>query len=105
MSVFTSWFKPSRFIQKQGGQISVSPQLIESAKSEVADVLAKLETTRDGLTQEEAEKRLRERGSNVVAIEKQATWLQILLKAMLNPLVILLLVLATVTFANAQETS
>lgn len=106
MSVFTSWFKPSRFLPKQNGRdISVSPLLIEAAKSDVADVLAKLQAPKEGLTEEEAEKRLQEHGPNVVAIEKQATWMHILIKAMLNPLVILLLVLAIITFVTAEEAS
>jgi Mg2+-importing ATPase len=105
MSVFTSWFKPSRFIQKQGAHIAVSPQVIEAAKSDVADVLSKMQTTKDGLGEEEAVKRLEERGPNIVASEKQATWLQILIKAALNPLVILLVVLASITFATADGPS
>ena len=87
---------------KRGTQsFSVSPLLIEAAKSDVAEVLAKIQSSKDGLTEEEAEKRFAERGPNIVAAEKQATWLHILIKATLNPLVILLLILATVTFANA----
>jgi Mg2+-importing ATPase len=91
---------------KRGPQtFAVSPLLIEAAKSDVADVLTKIQSSKEGLSEEEAEKRLAERGPNIVAAEKQATWPQILIKAILNPLVLLLLILATITFVTAEETS
>ena len=49
-----------------------------------------------GLTQEEAQRRLEKNGPNVVAREKHHTWIGLLGRAMINPLVVLLLVLAMV---------
>jgi Mg2+-importing ATPase len=52
----------------------------------------------NGLTAEEAERRLREHGPNTVAQEAHHGWIGLLRHAIFNPLVILLLVLATVSY-------
>jgi Mg2+-importing ATPase len=64
-----------------------------------------LETTLEGLSEEEAAKRLDEVGPNIVAQEERFTQLRILLHACLNPLVILLSVLAIISFATAETFS
>jgi Mg2+-importing ATPase len=56
--------------------------------------LEKLHTSKDGLSGEEAERRLQEYGPNVVAREERHPRIHLLGKALINPLVILLLVLA-----------
>ena len=58
-----------------------------------------------GLTEEEAADRLEVFGPNEVAAEKQHGWLHRLWGALRNPLVILLTVLAIVTFATAAGPS
>jgi Mg2+-importing ATPase len=50
------------------------------------------------LTEQEAERRLLEHGPNVVAQEHRYGWVGLLGRAMVNPLVILLLILAAVSF-------
>jgi P-type Mg2+ transporter len=82
--------------------IGVSPILTELAHIEKADVFKKLKTSLDGLSRTEAEARGIEYGPNAVAAEKQGGWLWRLFKASRNLLVILLAILATVSFATGD---
>ena len=54
------------------------------------------------MSEADAEKRLAEAGPNVIASEKHRGWLWRLLTATRNPLVILLIVLATISFATGD---
>ena len=65
-------------------------------------VLQRLGTSPAGLTEEEAAARLEKYGPNEVAHEKQQSWLQRLYIAARNPLVILLTVLAILSFATGD---
>ena len=91
--------------KRESGSIQVSPRLIRIAALSATDALSELATGPDGLTEEEAQRRLEEFGPNVVADEERFTRLRLFIKACLNPLVILLAVLATISFATAQNTS
>src|SRR5271165_1840715 len=82
--------------------IGVSPILTELAYVEKADVLTKLNISSDGLSRAVAEARLVKYGPNAVAMEKQRGWLWRLFKAARNLLVILLAILATVSFATGD---
>ena len=82
--------------------IGVSPILTELAHIEKADVFKKLKTSLDGLSRTEAEARGIEYGPNAVAAEKRGGWLWRLFKASRNLLVILLAILATVSFATGD---
>src|SRR5271170_1989024 len=77
----------------------------DAAMQEVSAVLQQLNTSPSGLSETEVAARLEQYGPNEVAQEKQHGWLQRLWVAVRNPLVILLTVLATITFATAQDTS
>jgi Mg2+-importing ATPase len=77
----------------------------DAANGEAAEILARLNTNANGLTQEEAVERLEVFGPNEVAQEKKHDSLFRLWLAVRNPLVILLSLLAIVTFATAQEAS
>jgi len=90
---------------KRNGSIQVSPRLIRVASVPAAAVLSELKSGAEGLTEDEAERRLEEYGPNVVAQEHRFTRLKLFIKACLNPLVILLSVLAIVSFATAEDTS
>jgi P-type Mg2+ transporter len=79
-----------------------SQQLVVAASSECADVMAGLGSTRTGLTTEEAERRLAESGPNAVAAEQTNSRAQLLAKAVVNPLVILLSILAAVSLATGD---
>jgi Mg2+-importing ATPase len=76
-----------------------------AAAGEAADILTRLNTVPAGLSEDEAAKRLEEYGPNEVGQEKKHGWLQRLYVAIRNPLVILLSVLAIITFATAGEPS
>ncbi|MDD4889796.1 MAG: magnesium-translocating P-type ATPase [Phycisphaerae bacterium] len=82
--------------------IRVSPLLIEAARLAAPDALQKLDSSPDGLSEEQAAQRLELHGPNVVAQEKRHTWIGLLGRAMVNPLVILLLILATISLATGD---
>lgn len=82
--------------------IHVSPLLLEAAGSESEEVLRKLHTSKDGLSTAEAEQRLQRYGPNVVARAARHSHIRLLGKALINPLVILLLVLAASSFLTGD---
>lgn len=90
---------------KTNSAIRFSPLLSETARQEIKDVLARLNTPCDGLSPEEAAKRLEELGPNDVGREKVHGWLWRLGVAARNPLVILLSVLAIIEFATEDYAS
>jgi Mg2+-importing ATPase len=97
MPVSPSVVLPRRIPPKTAAAIKVTPLLMDTAHAAPDDFLRMLQTSRDGLTEAEAVRRAREHGLNVVAQEHHFTRLRLLGKAMVNPLVILLLVLAVVS--------
>jgi P-type Mg2+ transporter len=74
----------------------------DAATKEGADVLASLGTSPAGLSEAEAAARLEHYGPNEVAREKREGWPQRLYVAARNPLVILLTVLAILSFATGD---
>ncbi|MGA2246859.1 MAG: magnesium-translocating P-type ATPase [Verrucomicrobiota bacterium] len=88
------------FINRNGGDL-----LRDAASNESAEILQRLDASPGGLTDEEAAARLEKFGPNEVGQEKKHDWLWRLWVAVRNPLVILLTVLAIVTFATAEGTS
>src|SRR5207247_4392079 len=87
---------------KKAAAIQVSPRLAEAARLEPAEVLRLMETSAEGLSPEVAAERLEQYGLNEVAREKKQNWVQRLYLAARNPLVILLTILAIVSFAAPQ---
>jgi Mg2+-importing ATPase len=77
----------------------------DAATQETSAVLQQLNTSPSGLSEAEAETRLAQFGPNEVGQEKKHDWLWRLWVAVRNPLVILLTVLAVVTFATAEDAS
>ncbi|HLN30979.1 MAG TPA: magnesium-translocating P-type ATPase [Gemmataceae bacterium] len=94
---------PRRFPQRGAPAIRVSSLLIEAAAARGDEVLRKLETSLDGLTQEEAAQRLDKYGPNAVAQERRFSNLHLLGTALINPLVILLLILAVLSFLTDPD--
>jgi len=94
-----------RKVQGSGGRIAVSDRLTQAAAEGAPDVYARMGCCADGLTEEEAQKRLGEYGANVVTHEMRFPRLKLFIKACVNPLVILLLVLAIISFATAEGAS
>jgi len=79
--------------------------LIETARLDAAAVLQRMGTPQTGLTPELVAERFEKFGPNEIGKEKQQGWLGRLLHAVQNPLVILLTILAVVTFATAEGSS
>src|SRR5438445_967878 len=80
----------------------VPPLLAELAEAGPVVVLERLGSSYDGVSEEEAARRLARYGPNVVASDERHTRLRLLLRACLNPLVLLLAVLAIVSLATGD---
>ncbi len=102
-SVLPKGFPPT--VRRAGAPAEFSPKLSKNASLTAEQVLRELQTQSGGLSEEEAANRLEQYGLNIVAREQRFTLLNLLLRACLNPLVILLTVLAVISFATAQDTS
>jgi Mg2+-importing ATPase len=87
---------------KPGAGMGVSPALVEAARKSADEVFTLLKTAASGLSQVEAEERLAQYGPNEVAREKRYTQLGRLWLASRNPLVVLLTLLAVVSFATGD---
>jgi Mg2+-importing ATPase len=96
---------PGKLLARRGhakGGICAAPIVVECASIDVAGVYALLKTRPEGLTSEEAATRLAEHGPNVLAKDKRAGPGILLLRAVRNPLVILLAVLSAISFATGD---
>jgi Mg2+-importing ATPase len=82
--------------------VRVSPLLIEAARGEIDTALRTLGTAKQGLSTDEAEVRLRQYGPNVVAADQRHPLLRLLRRALVNPLVILLVALGGSSFATGD---
>ena len=82
--------------------IRVSPLLIEMAGLETAAVYTRLGTRAEGLTSQQAAALLARHGQNVLARDRPPGFWRLLWRSVINPLVILLAVLATVSFSTAD---
>ncbi len=87
---------------KHSDDIRLSPQILASSAGDTAAVLQQLQTSREGLTSGEADHRLQEYGPNVVAQDKQHTRWRLLGRALLNPLVVFLSVLAIISASTGD---
>lgn len=76
--------------------------LLDFAKNNITDVFTSLESTNNGLTKEEAEKRIKKSGLNEIASEKPVTWYRQLFDALRNPFNLLLLVLAIISYITGD---
>jgi Mg2+-importing ATPase len=84
------------------GSIQVSPFLLEIAQGDPSAALLRLSSSQDGLPDEEVERRLQQHGPNVVADDHHHGRLRLFLSACLNPLVLLLAALASVSAATGD---
>ncbi len=89
-------------IRREKPQIQVSQVVVESAALDAAAVYAKMSSRPLGLTSAETATRLAEHGLNVLAKDKQTSFGKLLYHAAINPLVILLAVLAIVSFVTGD---
>jgi Mg2+-importing ATPase len=91
---------PSTITKTSSHGIHVSQAILDAACQGSEALLRQLRTTPKGLTQSEAEERARTFGPNEVVQERRQAWPRRLLKIILNPLVILLAILSTVSFGT-----
>src|SRR5437588_12421795 len=85
----------------KSSDVQSTPELIgDAARKEGAEVLERMGSRAAGLTEDEAVARLAQYGPNQIARERRQSWLQRLYLAARNPLVILLTILAILSFAT-----
>ncbi|MGD0174746.1 MAG: magnesium-translocating P-type ATPase [Anaerolineales bacterium] len=95
-------FRLREVVNATGVKIRVSQRLIDSARLAPEEACRLLESGPNGLTAEEVEDRRRRYGSNEVAREKKRSLPARLWDNVKNPLVILLIVLASVSFLTGD---
>ena len=93
---------PAARAKRADRSIHFSPILAEVAPLDTDAVFTRMKTEPEGLSEDEATARLAEVGPNVVAAGTHHGWPWRLLTATRNPLVILLAVLATISFATGD---
>ena len=89
-------------IQHDRERDKISSVVVESAAADVASLYRRLKTGPEGLVDEDAEARLLEHGPNVLGKDQRVGILTLFAHAVLNPLVLLLIVLASVSFATGD---
>jgi Mg2+-importing ATPase len=82
--------------------IHFAPILDEVARLQTDAMFARMQSRAEGLTESEAATRLATSGPNVIAAKARGGWPWRLLTALRNPLVVLLTVLATLSFATGD---
>ena len=102
MNHFPKLFPLSGLAKGVDDSIHFAPILTEVARLGPEAVWGRMETRAEGLSEAEAEKRGKVYGPNVVAEGKRRGWSWRLIKALRNPLVILLAVLGTISFATGD---
>ena len=83
----------------------VAQALLDTVALDIEGVYAQLDARPEGLSNEAAEAHLEKYGQNVLAKDQRPGFLRLLWHAVLNPLVLLLAVLAAVSFATGDPNS
>jgi Mg2+-importing ATPase len=96
----TTLSRPST--SKRGSEIRFSKRLIEISSVNLDRVYEILNSTKQGISNEEAEDRLNQFGFNEIAREKRKSWLLGLWNNVKNPLVILLAVLGIISYLTGD---
>jgi len=94
-----------RAAKESGRAIQASPLLTEVAALAPGDALARLGSAAAGLAADEVERRLARHGPNVVTQNERHGRLRLFVRACLNPLVLLLAMLATISLATGDATA
>ena len=104
MARLQSGILPKKLLSKSHEKRSmrVAQAVVDTVALDAAGVYAHLKTRPEGLTAAEADARLIEHGQNILAKDQRPSFLRLLWRSVLNPLVILLAVLATVSFATGD---
>jgi Mg2+-importing ATPase len=85
-------------VKPKNQNIRVSPAVLDAARKDSEQLLRDLRTSLNGLTQADAEERVRSTGPNEIAQERKQGWIVRVLKIIRNPLVILLSSLSAISF-------
>ena len=85
-------------IEKNINKDKIFNELLQFGLFEKSDVLKQLNTTLEGLTNEEAQKRLEEYGNNEINNANEETWIKKLISAFINPFSAVLILLAALSF-------
>ena len=95
---------PKRLVQPGRAAVAagITARLAEASVSDSEKLLLAHGSSSAGLSQEEAEQRVEKYGANAVAQEEGHSWRNLLLMAVLNPLVILLSLLAILSAATGD---
>ena len=91
---------PAKLAGGKGAEVSA--ELLEKSRQSIDTVLMELETRLEGLSQSEADSRLKKYGPNEIAREKRQSGLMRLLSNVKNPLVILLTALGVISFLTGD---
>lgn len=78
-------------------------QYLEIAKLDVQHTLKRFHTSNQGLRSDEAKKRLKENGNNIIVNQKKKRWYHFLIKSILDPFIIVLLILSFSTYIIATS--
>jgi Mg2+-importing ATPase len=89
-------------IYREKSPIQVSTAVIQAATMQAATLLDQLATRTSGLTTAEASERLNEHGPNVLAKDQRPGMARLIYRSAINPLVLLLTVLACISFATGD---
>ncbi len=89
-------------VYPEKSEIQASKLVVQAATMEAASLLDRLVTRASGLTAEEASERLAEHGPNVLAKDQRPGMARLVWNAVINPLVLLLTVLAFISFATGD---
>jgi len=92
-------------VRSKTSAIRCSPLLAQAAAKDAPDVFLMMDTSAGGISSEEAAVRFVKSGPNEVGQEKQHGWLWRLLHTLKNPLVILLTILAAISFSTGDTSS
>ncbi len=93
---------PKTLLSAKRRAIRVSPFLAEVSAKDASAVYAQLRTRAEGLSADEAIARLNDHGPNVLVKDQRIGVWMLLWRALLNPLVVLLAVLAAISFATGD---
>ena len=95
---------PKRLVQPGRAAVAagIAARLTEASVADNETLFSTHATSASGLSAEEAEQRLERHGQNAVAQEEGHSWRDLLLMAVLNPLVILLSLLAILSAATGD---
>ena len=85
-----------------GKEAQIPAQLLAMGRADAAALLQQLASRLDGLTQAEADTRLKQYGQNVIARERRQSGLMRLLSNIKNPLVLLLVALGVLSFLTGD---